>query len=428
MPSKNVSRRRDVAEGEVRGDRMLVERAAGRAGSASRALISLREHEPPAAGPVEQWLLSDAVAAEHQAAAGARPIPQTRTCRRDAARAPPAASSSARCAITSVSPRERNAWPSRFETRAQLAEVVDLAVEDDGDGLPSSFVIGGSPVSRSMIASRFWPMTARSAAKLPRASGPRWSERLQLCVDDRPDVAGLGPRRARRCRTSGGRRRRRARGHGARQSSLGVWHRRPFRRSPRARPAPDQRRRSASATSSSSATTQTERPSTCGWRRSGRPGALQADARRMGLRVVRARSRRAGPVTRRRRSRLLVASGATRIDVLQTHLLDGSLVGLTAARLARTPVALFTAHHSHEIPLLRPALADGRRTPLRQVVVRRHHRSLRADGRDAREVPSRTGREGARHPPRLRARSAEPRASWTARGPGRSSGWKGSSS
>jgi glycosyltransferase involved in cell wall biosynthesis len=39
-----------------------------------------------------------------------------------------------------------------------------------------------------------------------------------------------------------------------------------------------------------------------------------------------------------------------RTRVLQTHLLDGSLVGLLAGRLARTPVSVMTAHHSHELP------------------------------------------------------------------------------
>lgn len=39
-----------------------------------------------------------------------------------------------------------------------------------------------------------------------------------------------------------------------------------------------------------------------------------------------------------------------RAQVLQTHLLDGSLVGLIAGRIARTPVAVMTAHHSHELP------------------------------------------------------------------------------
>jgi glycosyltransferase involved in cell wall biosynthesis len=39
------------------------------------------------------------------------------------------------------------------------------------------------------------------------------------------------------------------------------------------------------------------------------------------------------------------------IDVLHTHLFDASLVGLSAAKLARTPLAIFTGHHSHEVPL-----------------------------------------------------------------------------
>lgn len=40
-----------------------------------------------------------------------------------------------------------------------------------------------------------------------------------------------------------------------------------------------------------------------------------------------------------------------RVDVLHAHLLEASLVGLLAARMARTRVAVFTGHHSHEIPL-----------------------------------------------------------------------------
>jgi glycosyltransferase involved in cell wall biosynthesis len=40
-----------------------------------------------------------------------------------------------------------------------------------------------------------------------------------------------------------------------------------------------------------------------------------------------------------------------RADVLHTHLFEACLVGLTAGRLARVPVNILTAHHSHEIPL-----------------------------------------------------------------------------
>src|SRR4051794_23792070 len=40
-----------------------------------------------------------------------------------------------------------------------------------------------------------------------------------------------------------------------------------------------------------------------------------------------------------------------KIDVLHTHLIEASLVGLVAAKLARTRLAIFTGHHSHEVPL-----------------------------------------------------------------------------
>ncbi len=40
-----------------------------------------------------------------------------------------------------------------------------------------------------------------------------------------------------------------------------------------------------------------------------------------------------------------------KIDIVQTHLLASSLLGLSAARLARVPVTIFTGHHSHEVPL-----------------------------------------------------------------------------
>jgi glycosyltransferase involved in cell wall biosynthesis len=45
-----------------------------------------------------------------------------------------------------------------------------------------------------------------------------------------------------------------------------------------------------------------------------------------------------------------------RVQVVQTHLVDGCLVGLAAARLARTPVTVMTAHHSHELPFHGPRL------------------------------------------------------------------------
>ena len=54
--------------------------------------------------------------------------------------------------------------------------------------------------------------------------------------------------------------------------------------------------------------------------------------------------------------RLAVRLRREKIDVLHTHLLEASLVGLLAARLARTKLAIFTGHHSHEVPLHRRRL------------------------------------------------------------------------
>jgi glycosyltransferase involved in cell wall biosynthesis len=81
----------------------------------------------------------------------------------------------------------------------------------------------------------------------------------------------------------------------------------------------------------------------------GAPGPLQEDMRSIGVRcfALGARSRAQYPLAIVRLARLL---NRYRPRVVQTHLLDGSLVGLAAARLARTPLAVMTAHHSHELP------------------------------------------------------------------------------
>ena len=49
--------------------------------------------------------------------------------------------------------------------------------------------------------------------------------------------------------------------------------------------------------------------------------------------------------------RLALRLRRDRVDVLHTHLFEASLVGLLAAKLARTRLAIFTGHHSHEVPL-----------------------------------------------------------------------------
>jgi glycosyltransferase involved in cell wall biosynthesis len=81
----------------------------------------------------------------------------------------------------------------------------------------------------------------------------------------------------------------------------------------------------------------------------GPAGALQEDMAQLGVDTfaLGARSRAGFPVAVVRLARML---RAYRADVVQTHLVDGCLVGLAAARLARVPVAIMTAHHSHELP------------------------------------------------------------------------------
>jgi glycosyltransferase involved in cell wall biosynthesis len=81
----------------------------------------------------------------------------------------------------------------------------------------------------------------------------------------------------------------------------------------------------------------------------GPAGRLQQDMADLGVGsfALGARSRSGYPAAVVRLARLLRAQ---RAQVVQTHLVDGCLVGLAAARLARVPVAVMTAHHSHELP------------------------------------------------------------------------------
>jgi glycosyltransferase involved in cell wall biosynthesis len=82
----------------------------------------------------------------------------------------------------------------------------------------------------------------------------------------------------------------------------------------------------------------------------GPSGPLQEEAREMELPSfsLGARGRSGYGVAT---ARLALMLRRERIDVLHTHLLDASLVGGVAGRLARTPAIVFTGHHSHEMPL-----------------------------------------------------------------------------
>ena len=77
-----------------------------------------------------------------------------------------------------------------FEIAAQLAIVVDLAVENDGDALV--FVEDGcSPVTRSMMARRRMPSATPVVTNRPSESGPRWTMRSHIaCSSSRAPSGG----------------------------------------------------------------------------------------------------------------------------------------------------------------------------------------------------------------------------------------------
>lgn len=90
-------------------------------------------------------------------------------------------------------------------------------------------------------------------------------------------------------------------------------------------------------------------------------GATQQDLRARGLPCFSLNAR-----TRAEKARAIVTLRSylrsERIDILQTHLLDAAWVGGVAARLAGTPLVVFTGHHSHEVsvvPSWRLRLADA---------------------------------------------------------------------
>ena len=84
-------------------------------------------------------------------------------------------------------------------------------------------------------------------------------------------------------------------------------------------------------------------------------GGLHEEMESIGIRAlsVGRSSRLQSPIALWRLFRLFRREG---VDIVQTHLFDSSLIGLTAACLARVPLKIFTGHHSHEVPLYRRPL------------------------------------------------------------------------
>ena len=217
---------------------MLVEAPRG-GGIGKQGLDLAREREPPAGGPIEQWLLSHAVPAEHQAASALVPyrkrehavqtlrelhrvelLGQVRDHLCVAARAEGVATT--------------------LQTRAQLAEVVDLTVEDGGNGL---VLVRDRRIASLEVDDREPVLGDDRALRREASAGVRaaMGQSPQLCVHHGLDVAGLGPDESTDTAHQA------AAGLGAlagiARASLALVC--GIRRSPCARHAPDQRRRSA---------------------------------------------------------------------------------------------------------------------------------------------------------------------------------------
>lgn len=87
----------------------------------------------------------------------------------------------------------------------------------------------------------------------------------------------------------------------------------------------------------------------CGSLMERKPPAWMSEAERVSYFCLNARGRKDYPRAILRLARLLRRE---RVEVLQTHLFDAGVVGLLAARLARTPVVVVARHHLDEPYLL----------------------------------------------------------------------------
>ena len=82
--------------------------------------------------------------------------------------------------MTSVSVVVAEAVAARLELGAQLAEVVDLAVEDHLQTRRPRCAIGWCPPARSMMLRRRMPSPTPGSTRTPSSSGPRWRMTLHM--------------------------------------------------------------------------------------------------------------------------------------------------------------------------------------------------------------------------------------------------------
>ncbi len=178
------ARRRHVAEGQVGGDRAWIEPARNRGVGEQRLDLAAEDQAPAAA---TSRTAASCRAGRGRARAAARRSSQTAKANMPSSRR---ASShrrrrprpGARC--TSVSPCGAELVPSRAQLVAQLAEVVDLAVEDDRDRrvLVGDRRIAGDEVDDREAVLRDRPGAARELPPGVRAAVVKARE---LLIDDR---------------------------------------------------------------------------------------------------------------------------------------------------------------------------------------------------------------------------------------------------
>ena len=195
------ARRRHVAERQVRPGSRSASSSRGTAGCGEHRLDLAAEHERAAAAPVVERLLAEAVAAEHEPLARARP-------RRAKANMP----SSRRASATGssvlgevgddlgVAAASRSAWPSRAQLVAQLAEVVDLAVEHDAD---RAVLVGDRRIAGHEVDDReaVLRQDAAAAGRTSRGRRGRGGRAARSAARRWGCRARGGRRGSRRCRT-----------------------------------------------------------------------------------------------------------------------------------------------------------------------------------------------------------------------------------
>ena len=178
-PRRPVRVAGDVLEREVRVERGEVRLAADAPAARAAPSAPTRTRASRRRGASRRAASCRAGRARARAARAARPRARPRTSPR-AARRTRGPYSSYRCGMTGVSPRPRTSWPCAASSRAQLGEVVDLAVEDGDDVAASRSRRAGSRARGRSPAAAGGRATHAPNASVEPWSGPRCRMRARI--------------------------------------------------------------------------------------------------------------------------------------------------------------------------------------------------------------------------------------------------------